>query len=1328
MPKKEKEASEKDKKSHKREAILPGEGLPGLRPGDHLPVLGAQEASKRDKEDKMDKRDKKDKKDGSVSPKPAGPHTSPGLSAKVKKDGSVSPRPSRPPSVTLMTTSMPGPERPGRPSSAQIADSQRPSTSSAFSLAMHRSTPEGKSIMKSPGSPGQVRLLRPTPSGLSQTSESKPTVSRTIISEAQLGTGRRTPAVIRTASPGLEGDEDPISIEQQFYYLRLMAKPGSKPEPIKMKFVRWAPPQDFNLSVDDEGTLESQAMRVVRTIGQAFEVCHKLNQEQMQEKQQLEEGEPIKSNSIAEEGEDDIQRQDTVEGDAEGSRSSSPAQPPPPGMSRNRQSVYVPRKHSSDVSSQGTAIEQTQGGAIAAAIIAAAAAGVPLSNSAVAQMQSQASQNPNPNPVPVPASQTFPSSSGVPAVPMPTRPSMSGVSGNPGPSTSQPMGVGTHTLPHSHTWNLASPSNYPQFGPQIGPFPSMQSLDVAAANAQPGYPIYPLAPMSFPGSASMPYGLSSPVVVSPYATLQLPSAQGSGNAEQGDVASALQLSRTLDQYNQQLIRSQLDQAQQSAQVASCQVQLLRDQLTSETTARLEAQSRTHQLLNTNRELLDQVSALVNRLQSFELKLTSEIQMIHTQNQPQAYQSSTLPAGARQPPYPPASSAANTSAATLPLGFMDAKLPGPAPINPQRPYQVQTLADLRGGSVPPAEQSGQQPSTSAFTQNRRTPTSGSKKARRFQDDSGVRTEPDSATEDTTDYSSSDAYEKTSGGLLVKRSAGASNVPSTSAQQPAAMPHYDVLLSNPQVMHNLPSYFHASIQPFMQPPPPLTSTSVASSVSQPQPLVATPLIPSTRRTSTQVSGAVYEKYEKQYTQVELPRRHHRESPPRESRDYRLESQPAQRREEYQPPLPPSVPLGGVASTSEKHGVMGSSPPSRQQSPKKALRRFSLQPNQRLPDDEGEEDRHHSKSKKSLGGVFKEKDVGFSRMSFNTRLNNPGKKPDHHLISVPPASSTTIQETAEEDYPPGFSRDRRRSKDSGSPIRRRSLGAGQARTSISGSSGSPARGLEEMSEKQRRKEAIAATAAATGGMSHGGIVSRAPASSSLATAMYPPIKRAMQPVTSKASPESVKRGGFRALSIEDPSLDEPLIILAPTQQISTSQQQPVVLSASELAAIAAASSQGQRGSVSHGPRGSISSSSHHHHQPNLERVIKSSQQGSPQQSGSPPTVKTSGVQIGNANYFASPNRRKVTEIHMNPVDAMGNAYIHKPGMSIDTSALLNNNNRIVLPDPDSVKGRTLQAMDAKKLSDPALLARLTGQYYGNQSGGKDSEGNFIQPNGVP
>ncbi|VDK45284.1 unnamed protein product [Cylicostephanus goldi] len=221
----------------------------------------------------------------------------------------------------------------------------------------------------------------------------------------------------------------------------------------------------------------------------------------------------------------------------------------------------------------------------------------------------------------------------------------------------------------------------------------------------------------------MPYGLSSPVMVSPYATLQL----NIPPVDLNNPENAATLTRSLDQvptafytftvnYNQQLIRSQLDQAQQSAQVAGCQVQLLRDQLTSETTARIEAQSRTHQLLNANRELLEQVQCLVQRLQQLETKITSEIQQ-SVQSPPGPHTSS--PPIHRPPVY---------------MSYheqYDARLPAGSQPRENMPYQVQTLADLRSGSLPPKDS----------------------RERRIKDD-GAKTEPESNNEDTTDYSSSD----------------------------------------------------------------------------------------------------------------------------------------------------------------------------------------------------------------------------------------------------------------------------------------------------------------------------------------------------------------------------------------------------------------------------------------------------------------------------------------------------------------------------------------------------------------------------------------------
>ncbi|EFO26384.2 hypothetical protein LOAG_02104 [Loa loa] len=557
-----------------------------------------------------------------------------------------------------------------------------------------------------------------------------------------------------------ESNDKALSEEQRFYYLRLMAKPSSdKNEPIKTKFVRWSLPCPQHESLETDHDLESQAMRVVRTIGQAFEVCHKVAQEQMQEKYQ-EDSEcssnvRVKNSLTSTEG-DHAEMEEKLAKVSEASPSLSPADDPPPATTpatpaylQKHHSIFGLRKSSDAILNLSATLEAT-----AVATTTAAKDCAQASTSSEPQKFSPTQTNP--------VQQSASSPANNPAVATST-------------SDSLPFVSGSSTLPHSITW-----------GPQMaaGQFQSMQTLDQRSLPTMPYYPIPVMGP-----SASMPYGLSSPYLLSPYATLPFPGntseQQASttnpnipGSPLEGQDLTAYQLSLSLDQYNQHLIRSQLDQAQQTAQVASCQVQLLRDQLTSETTARIEAQSRTHQLLNANRELLEQVQALVLRLQSLETRLAEEIQ--EQINQPST--SKGQPEIATSPAKAARSRPTSELTTSLHEQFKnEAKVPGPPPVDPLKPYQLQSLADIRAGSLPP--QGVQSKSTST-------------KNARLTDDLGARTEPESGAEDTTDYSSSDQYEK---------------APFPISQQqrlpPLPEPHLDVLMSNPQVMPNLSSFFSA-----------------------------------------------------------------------------------------------------------------------------------------------------------------------------------------------------------------------------------------------------------------------------------------------------------------------------------------------------------------------------------------------------------------------------------------------------------------------------------------------------------------------------------------
>ncbi|CAG7786363.1 unnamed protein product, partial [Allacma fusca] len=66
-----------------------------------------------------------------------------------------------------------------------------------------------------------------------------------------------------------------------------------------------------------------------------------------------------------------------------------------------------------------------------------------------------------------------------------------------------------------------------------------------------------------------------------------------------------------------LLREKYEQATQATNAALAQVSLLRDQLQAESNARIEAQARTHQLLQHNKELLDHLQSLVHHIQELE---------------------------------------------------------------------------------------------------------------------------------------------------------------------------------------------------------------------------------------------------------------------------------------------------------------------------------------------------------------------------------------------------------------------------------------------------------------------------------------------------------------------------------------------------------------------------------------------------------------------------------------------------------------------------------------------------------------------------------------
>ncbi|XP_054723200.1 LOW QUALITY PROTEIN: carboxyl-terminal PDZ ligand of neuronal nitric oxide synthase protein-like [Uloborus diversus] len=92
----------------------------------------------------------------------------------------------------------------------------------------------------------------------------------------------------------------------------------------------------------------------------------------------------------------------------------------------------------------------------------------------------------------------------------------------------------------------------------------------------------------------------------------------------------------------QLLKEQLEQQNQQLHTVVGQVQLLKDQLSAETTARQEAQSQNHRLLAHNKELLEHIRKLVNHIQEIEAKVNLSERSDETMI-PQSFHPTPLPA-------------------------------------------------------------------------------------------------------------------------------------------------------------------------------------------------------------------------------------------------------------------------------------------------------------------------------------------------------------------------------------------------------------------------------------------------------------------------------------------------------------------------------------------------------------------------------------------------------------------------------------------------------------------------------------------------------------
>jgi hypothetical protein len=270
---------------------------------------------------------------------------------------------------------------------------------------------------------------------------------------------------------------------------------------------------------------------------------------------------------------------------------------------------------------------------------------------------------------------------------------------------------------------------------------------------------------------------------------------------------------------------------------------------------------------------------------------------------------------------------------------DAKLPGPPPIDPLRPHQQQSLADTRAGSLPPKPLD-------------RRSDSSPKKRRRPVDDMGVRTEPGSTTDTTTtDYSSSDQYERASALQMPPSSSG-------DGQQltPADL---NVFMVNPQALQSLASLLQQQFKQHQQAPDPPQKRQPTISVMSQNPL--------------------------------MPQKAQQPSP---------QQQQAQVKQQFQPQQLPSF-------NSVRRGSKNQDEAENEQATTSNMPIQKKISSEKLDDGVKDKKSLEKRDSSGSGGIILKPQVGFKRMSFNTCLPVAKKM---EAVSAEPSESAITEENEE------------------------------------------------------------------------------------------------------------------------------------------------------------------------------------------------------------------------------------------------------------------------------------------------------------------------------